>query len=190
MKHDTDQLSALVDGELDHETRDQLLGHLAHCAECRRVVDAERRLKTMLRGLSDPGAETTHAPVENLVAAMPAPASAPPKSRWLGPGPMLAIEPLPNDGLPAALPVPAFPADRRTGRRTRYALGLVSVTGAFFGVAFAMGGESAETPEPSVVPPVEQYSFDHARISSGFPLSDPAATASVTDSTNVQYAGR
>jgi len=43
--------SALVDGELRHEQREQVLAHLAHCAPCRHQVDAERRFKTDLRAL-------------------------------------------------------------------------------------------------------------------------------------------
>lgn len=187
MKHDTDQLSALVDGELDHETRDQLLGHLAHCSDCRRVVEAERRLKAMLRGLSDPGPEPAmRAPVEQLVSAMAPVAATPPKSRWLGPGPTLATEPR-----PPSIPIANPAADRRANRRARYAVGLVGATGAFFGVAFAMGGESADSPGPSVVPPVQQYSIDHARMTSGVPLSDPAGAPGIfTDSAFAQFAGR
>lgn len=189
MKHDTDQLSALVDGELDHETRDQLLGHLAHCSDCRRVVEAERKLKAMLRGLSDPGPElAVPAPVEQLVTAMTPPAPTPAKSRWLGPGPMLATEPRPP-AIPVASATPE--SDRRSSRRARYAVGLVGATGAFFGAAFAMGGESTDSPDPRVVPPVQQYSVDHARMTSGVPLSDPAGVpASLTDSAFAQYAGR
>jgi hypothetical protein len=52
--HGRSYLSALVDGELDHEARDRLLAHLAHCAECRALADAERRVKALLGGMEDP----------------------------------------------------------------------------------------------------------------------------------------
>lgn len=190
MKHDTDQLSALVDGELDHETRDKLLGHLAYCPDCRQIVEAERRLKAMLRGLSDLGTEPPplRAPVERLMATLPPPAT-PPRSRWLGPGPMLAVEPRPP-AIPVARVNPEVNTARRNARRAKYAVGLVSVTGAFFGVAFAMGGEPSEAPGPAVAPPVQQYSIDHARTSSGLPLADPAAATSVTDSMLARVASR
>jgi anti-sigma factor RsiW len=64
VKHAHPRLSALVDGELDHENRDRVLAHLAHCAECRAVVDAERQVKAILAGTSDP------APSESFQAAL------------------------------------------------------------------------------------------------------------------------
>jgi len=42
-------LTAFVDGELDHERRDQVLVHLAHCATCRAEADLLRGLKGALR---------------------------------------------------------------------------------------------------------------------------------------------
>jgi len=47
-------LTALIDGELDHGTRDRMLGHLAQCAECRQEADAERRMKARLGALDGP----------------------------------------------------------------------------------------------------------------------------------------
>jgi anti-sigma factor RsiW len=44
--------AALVDGELDHEARERAQRHLAHCGDCRAEVDAQRRLKATLSGLS------------------------------------------------------------------------------------------------------------------------------------------
>ena len=41
---------AFVDGELDHQRRDEVLGHLTHCAECRAEVEGLRRLKAAMRG--------------------------------------------------------------------------------------------------------------------------------------------
>jgi len=43
-------VTAFVDGELDHNRRDEVLGHLTHCLSCRSEVDALRRLKLALRG--------------------------------------------------------------------------------------------------------------------------------------------
>jgi hypothetical protein len=47
-------LTALIDGELDHGTRDRMLGHLAQCADCRREADAERQVKARLGAMSAP----------------------------------------------------------------------------------------------------------------------------------------
>jgi anti-sigma factor (TIGR02949 family) len=53
-RHLGDRLTALIDGELDHSTRDRMLGHLAQCDDCRREADAERQVKTQLAALSGP----------------------------------------------------------------------------------------------------------------------------------------
>lgn len=47
-----DVVAALVDGELDHAARERAQRHLAHCAACRAEVDAQRRLKARLSGLT------------------------------------------------------------------------------------------------------------------------------------------
>ena len=53
-RHLGDRLTALIDGELDHGTRDRMLGHLAQCADCRREADAERQVKARLGAMSAP----------------------------------------------------------------------------------------------------------------------------------------
>jgi len=53
-RHLGDRLTALIDGELDHSTRERMLGHLAQCTECRREADAERQVKARLGGLAAP----------------------------------------------------------------------------------------------------------------------------------------
>ena len=42
-------VTAFVDGELDHDRRDEVLAHLAHCTPCRAEVDGLRLLKSTLR---------------------------------------------------------------------------------------------------------------------------------------------
>jgi hypothetical protein len=51
-RHLGDRLTALIDGELDHGTRDRMLGHLAQCEDCRREADGERQVKAQLAALS------------------------------------------------------------------------------------------------------------------------------------------
>ncbi|MHB1740149.1 MAG: anti-sigma factor family protein [Actinomycetes bacterium] len=48
-------VSALVDGELGHETRDLALAHLAGCPGCRHEVDTERAVVARLRTMGDAG---------------------------------------------------------------------------------------------------------------------------------------
>ncbi|MCU1691171.1 MAG: hypothetical protein JWM64_262, partial [Frankiales bacterium] len=80
--HLGDAVTALVDGELDHPSRERVLAHLAHCAPCRGEVDAHRRLKaslTSLRALPvEPGPDLT---ARLLAVAAPRPPSAPPVTR-------------------------------------------------------------------------------------------------------------
>ena len=53
-RHLGDRLTALIDGELDHGTRERMLGHLAQCDECRAEADAERRVKARLGAMAAP----------------------------------------------------------------------------------------------------------------------------------------
>ncbi len=53
-QHLGDRLSALVDGELGHETRERVLAHLATCARCKSEVDAQRRLKNVFAEAAPP----------------------------------------------------------------------------------------------------------------------------------------
>jgi anti-sigma factor RsiW len=48
------RLGALVDGELAHDDRDRALAHLAGCAQCRTLVEAERALKNRLEATAMP----------------------------------------------------------------------------------------------------------------------------------------
>jgi hypothetical protein len=48
------RLGALVDGELAHDDRDRALAHLAGCAQCRTLVEAERSLKGQLGAMPMP----------------------------------------------------------------------------------------------------------------------------------------
>ncbi|KOV59536.1 membrane protein [Streptomyces sp. MMG1121] len=49
-----DRLSALVDGELGHESRERVLAHLATCARCKAEADAQRRLKNVFAEAAPP----------------------------------------------------------------------------------------------------------------------------------------
>ncbi|WP_105968280.1 anti-sigma factor family protein [Streptomyces geranii] len=53
-QHLGDRLSALVDGELGHETRERVLAHLATCAKCKSEADAQRRLKSVFAEMAPP----------------------------------------------------------------------------------------------------------------------------------------
>jgi hypothetical protein len=53
-QHLGDRLSALVDGELGHETRERVLAHLATCAKCKAEADAQRQLKNVFAEAAPP----------------------------------------------------------------------------------------------------------------------------------------
>jgi len=53
-QHLGDRLSALVDGELDHEARERVLAHLATCAKCKSEADEQRRLKNVFAEAAPP----------------------------------------------------------------------------------------------------------------------------------------
>ncbi|MFG3583815.1 anti-sigma factor family protein [Streptomyces sp. NPDC047990] len=53
-QHLGDRLSALVDGELGHESRERVLAHLATCARCKAEADAQRRLKNVFAEVAPP----------------------------------------------------------------------------------------------------------------------------------------
>ena len=45
-------LAALVDGELDHPSRERVLRHLTRCLDCRAEVTAQRCVKSQLRAMA------------------------------------------------------------------------------------------------------------------------------------------
>ncbi|WP_079176661.1 zf-HC2 domain-containing protein [Streptomyces sp. MUSC 14] len=53
-QHLGDRLSALVDGELGHDSRERVLAHLATCARCKAEADAQRRLKNVFAEAAPP----------------------------------------------------------------------------------------------------------------------------------------
>lgn len=57
MSHLGRRLSALVDGELSDDERDQAYSHLVSCATCRDEVAALRTLKRRMRGLGEATAD-------------------------------------------------------------------------------------------------------------------------------------
>jgi anti-sigma factor RsiW len=123
VSHHRVRLSALVDGELDHEVRDRLLAHLAQCDECRAAVENERRVKALLGGLSDarPAEDFTARlrqialppefppdfPPEPLPGSLPG-SLAPPPAERRAPEPVHARVTRPSARMPRS-PVPAGP---------------------------------------------------------------------------------
>ncbi|MFJ9537863.1 anti-sigma factor family protein [Streptomyces sp. NPDC101225] len=53
-QHLGDRLSALVDGELGHDTRERVLAHLATCGRCKAEAEAQRQLKNVFAEAAPP----------------------------------------------------------------------------------------------------------------------------------------
>src|SRR3954466_8396939 len=120
-----DLLSGLVDGELDHATRERVLSHLMTCPTCHQETESLRSLKTRLAWA---GAETP-VPSEQLGARLrgmeaPGPTS-PPRVR---PGGMRPFSTRPA-GRAATAPGPH--RVRRLRRRTVGSLVAIGLSAAF-----------------------------------------------------------
>ncbi|HLL09005.1 MAG TPA: zf-HC2 domain-containing protein [Nocardioidaceae bacterium] len=153
-RHLGDHMAALVDGELDHASRDRALAHLTHCGECRLAVQQERWIKGRLQAL--PVGEPSASLLGSLFATARATA---------------------GEAVTAA---PAFrvaaPVLGR-GRRAGLALaGAGSVSAAMFGVAYLLGGSSPPSDPivPTASPIVGEFSAQFASTAEGLPFSDPS----------------
>jgi hypothetical protein len=132
-----ERLTALVDGELDHDERDRALAHLAVCQACRQEADTMRRLKGRLRALANPPQDPSGAPdlpdddflsrLRALGQQQPGRPDAPgPSAGGTGswpPGP--GVQEFPQPRRPS--PVPARPAVGRPRHRSAFVGGRVPV---------------------------------------------------------------
>jgi len=155
--HVGELVSALVDGALDHDTRDRLLAHLAGCPACRADVDDERRAKARLTGLSDPA----------LPAALVA------RLRAIGIPEAVGVGDGPTGGRPASRRDSRRPPQRRSAR-TRIVASTGGLLAAALSLAFAVGGGGAEG--RAVTPQVDRFTVDHAAVTGEVPLTGPAGT--------------
>lgn len=165
MKHLGERVTALVDGQLDHDDRDAALAHLARCPQCQAAVDAERRTASTLRQLPDvvPSREL----MERL-REMSAPEGPLPPRRRPFPAPERA-----SGFHSAGGSFPRWPTQGRSRRRA-VVRGTVagSVSLGVIAAALASLG-TAEEADP-VVPPIREFTVEHARSTGSLPFSDPA----------------
>lgn len=175
MTHPLDKLSAVVDGQLDHDSRDKVLSHLVGCDTCRSEVDAQRRLKARIAALESPDPST------DLMQRLMGVSS-------------FSTEPR-EEVRPVVTPVSvfpqrsAFPAGRTggtrpgpaRGTRSRRRSGVLGAAGSaaavasLLGTAFVVGEPSRSEQPPTLQPPVASFSSDHASTSGGAPFADPVA---------------
>ncbi|NUR97340.1 MAG: hypothetical protein HOV67_19030 [Kribbellaceae bacterium] len=187
MTHPLDKLSAVVDGALDHDSRDKVLGHLVGCDTCRTEVDAQRRLKARMAALESPEVST------DLMQRLMGVSS-------FSTEPREEVRPVLTPAVSLFPQRSAFPAGRtggtrpgtsraRSRRRTGVlgAAGSAAAVASLLGTAFVVGDPARSEQPPTLQPPVASFSSDHATTSGGAPFADPVALMSSYSPTG--YAG-
>ncbi|MEV6281721.1 zf-HC2 domain-containing protein [Kribbella sp. NPDC051770] len=189
VQHPLDKLSAAVDGELDHDSRDRVLSHLVCCDDCRAEVEAQRRLKARMSALEAPEPST-----DLMQRLMGVPAFSVEPREEVRPvlTPVVTLSPQ-RSAFPAARTGATRPA-ARTATRSRRRTGVLGAAGSaaavasLLGTAFVLGDPARGTEQPPVLaPPVASFSVDHAATAGGSPFGDPAAFFSSYNGTG--YAG-
>ena len=156
MTHLGELAAALVDGELDHASRERAQRHLAHCAPCRVEVDAQRRLKASLGGLAQlpaPPPDLTQRLLELSVPGTDRISAGP-----LRPAGPVSLRPRPG-------PAGRGPRSRQRLRR-RTAVG--STVAALGVVALALGSPPSDTTTP-VDPATDSFVVQHVDTTSEVP---------------------
>ncbi|WP_020385675.1 anti-sigma factor family protein [Kribbella catacumbae] len=175
LQHPLDKLSAVVDGELDHDSRDKVLSHLVGCDTCRGEVEAQRRLKARLAAISEPEPS-----VDLMQRLMGVPSFSPEPREEIRPvlTPAFTLSPQ-RSAFPAARGGATRPA-ARTATRSRRRAGVLGAAGSaaamasLLGTAFVLGDPARSEQPPALQPPVASFSADHA-ASAGTPYADPVA---------------
>ncbi|WP_298331602.1 zf-HC2 domain-containing protein [Haloactinopolyspora sp.] len=173
MKHLDERVSDLVDDRLDHDERDRALVHLTECAQCRNAVEDERHAKNALRSLPDVAPSATL--VQNLLALAEPGDPLPPEAPGSAPAPVA-------DWRTRESHPPSRPGGRRLPRRVRTmrvaAVGMCT-SGAMLILLAALGSPSTTSdPSPTpagIVPPVEEFTLEHARSTGALPFVEPAS---------------
>jgi anti-sigma factor RsiW len=161
-----DLLSGLVDGELDHPTRERVLSHLMLCPACRREAESLRALKTRL---SWAGAETpvpSELLAERLMRMQVPGTTTSPRLRAsaMSPARPVSIRPA---GRAAASGGPRRP--RRLRRRT--VGGLVALG---LSAAFVLGGQTGQgDSRVPIDPTTDQFVTDYVDATVEVPLNEP-----------------
>ncbi|MDX6197560.1 MAG: hypothetical protein QOJ79_711 [Actinomycetota bacterium] len=161
--HPDDLLSGLVDGELDHPTRERVLSHLMTCPSCQQETESLRALKARLAWA---GAETpvpSELLTERLLRLQVPGTTAAPRVR---PGAMRPVSLRPaGRGAATARPRQV----RRLRRRT--VGGLVAIG---LSAAFVLGGQSGPTGGRAPIDPTtDQFVTDYVDATVEVPLNEP-----------------
>lgn len=181
MKHLGDLAAALADNELSHDARDKALSHLTRCAQCRREVDQQRRLRSLLANQGDPVPPSGLAARLGAIAEAQAPPPAGSESRRGRRWQLLAaaaFAPAPSRLAGTRRPHFAGPAGRpgqASGRRTlRRAIAGSAVALALTAGLATAGGPTASK-GPATSPPVDRFVQEHTVMTARLPFGDAGA---------------
>jgi anti-sigma factor RsiW len=178
LQHPLDKLSAAVDGELDHDSRDRVLSHLVGCDSCRAEVEARRQLKARLGALGCDNPEPSTDLMQRLLGVPSYSLQAREDVRpVLTPAVSLSLQ---RSAFPAARTGGSRPAARTTRSRRRTgvlgAAGSAAAVASLLGTAFVIGDPARQEQPPLLQPPVSSFSADHAGVTaSTTPFTDPVA---------------
>jgi anti-sigma factor RsiW len=179
-----EQLSALIDGELNGAELDRVNAHLAACDQCREEAAALRLLKRELRHLAAarPSADLTkrllalaasdglgqsRLPI-SLQATLPSPRMAP---RGYPDRPGMRRDDPPGRSRPPRFPDGAWAGRRRSRRLAWGAISFV-VTVGIGAAAYSLG--SGFSGGGRMTPQMELFNVGHAILGGGFPVPGPS----------------
>jgi anti-sigma factor RsiW len=177
LQHPLDKLSAAIDGELDHDSRDKVLSHLVGCDSCRAEVEAERQLKTRLGAL---GCYTSEPSADLMQHLLGVPSYSLEAREEVRPvlTPAMSLSPQ-RSAFPAARTGGSRPVARATRSRRRTgvlgAAGSAAAVASLLGTAFVIGDPARQEQPPLLQPPVSSFSADHAGATTSRPFADPVA---------------
>ena len=167
-------VTALVDGELSHARREEVLAHLLHCAPCRAEADEVRRYKAAVRQTEAPPV-----PFDLTARLLAATVDIPQQQQ---PVQVRRLQPQ-----RVVLPTPRAP--RRTARRTvvrrSATAGALVVLG--LGGALVVSGPPPRGPLAPVDPTSSRFMIDHATTTGEIPFTETdLVSVSVSSSRSVR----
>ncbi|MDX6250885.1 MAG: hypothetical protein QOF10_4245 [Kribbellaceae bacterium] len=186
LQHPLDKLSAAVDGELDHDSRDKVLSHLVGCDSCRSEVEAQRKLRARLTAVQAPEPS-----LDLMQRLMGVPSFSPEPREEVRPVLTPAVSLFPQrSAFPAGRTGATGPGSRTTRARRRAgvlgAAGSAAAVASLLGTAFVLGDPARQEQPPVLQPPVASLAADHAGVN-GTPYTDPVALLNSFNGTG--YAG-
>lgn len=186
LQHPLDKLSAAVDGELDHDSRDKVLSHLVSCDSCRSEVEAQRKLRARLTAVEAPEPS-----LDLMQRLMGVPSFSTEPREEVRPVLTPAVSLFPQrSAFPAGRTGATGPGSRtaRPRRRTGVlsAAGSAAAVASLLGTAFVLGDPARQEQPPVLQPPVASLAADHAGVN-GTPYTDPVALLNSFNGTG--YAG-